>query len=102
MNLFRLSAVLLLGALGAFDAAGQVPPIQQSQERSVFNLQSTRGVPISNTNNVPPGSDGRAPDPSSGSTGTPGQFQSHVHFGAVVRTTNTLTGLINAVTLDLP
>ena len=65
-------------------------PLEIRQDVTLYNLQSQRGVPISTTLGVPPGSDGRAPtraeqlaagltpDPT-----TPNQFQGVVTFGAL-------------------
>src|SRR4051812_23383925 len=57
------------------------------QNRTPYNLQSARGVPISRVAGTPPGSDGRAPDPATEvaphNTPTPNQFQGYFPFGGV-------------------
>jgi len=94
-RLFRhfSGAILLALAAGALPlpAAGQVAlPIQYRRTEAGetwINYQSRAGVPISTTQGVPPGSDGRQPTGNE-STGVPtpptgGQFRSLMSFGAV-------------------
>ena len=79
-------------------AVAQVQPLQIQQQDMLINTdfalginwQSQAGVPLSSTNGVPAGSDGRAPTTSqqitNGLTTAPptlGQFQGFVSFGAV-------------------
>jgi hypothetical protein len=73
--------LLVLGVGLAAHAPAQtlVLPLQQTQDRTPYNLQSQRGVPLSGTPNVPPGSDGRL----TGSVGTSNQFQSFLVFGSL-------------------
>jgi hypothetical protein len=101
-------ALLAFGCL-VFCAAsfGQALPVDIQQDSTHYNLQKTDGVPLSSTVDVPPGSDGRAPSPGSGSVGTANQFQSVVVFGGVVRPLSTNLNanqsyIENAVNLDLP
>ena len=58
----------------------------------IYNLQSLRGVPISTSNGVPPGSDGRMPagltESGSANLAAPNQFQSYTAFGGVAAHTN--------------
>lgn len=91
-------------------------PFELRQDRTDYNYQSLRGVPISSTNGVPPGSDGRAPTPEQQrrdgldeSPASPQQFQSIITVGAVVAPRNTnlnpaLSYAANAAAanLDLP
>lgn len=85
---------LCLGRQGS----AQTPPLQMEQQDMLvnsdfplgINWQSQAGVPLSSTNGVPPGSDGRAPTLSEQLTNglttappTPNQFQGFVCFGAV-------------------
>ena len=69
-----------IAACSAFwTAHAQTLPFEYRESASTPNLQSVRGVPISRTVGVPPGSDGRGPAGNE-STGipvpaTPGQFQ---------------------------
>ncbi|MBI4323655.1 MAG: hypothetical protein HY674_00150, partial [Chloroflexi bacterium] len=101
-------ATLAFGCLGFCAASfGQALPVDIQQDSTHYNLQKTNGVPLSSTVDVPPGSDGRAPSPGSGSVGTVSQFQSAVFFGSSVRpisanldTTKSYAG--NAENLDLP
>ena len=79
-------------------AAAQTQPLQiQQQDMLVnsdfplgINWQSYAGVPLSSTNGVPPGSDGRAPTLSqqisyglTTAPPTPGQFQGFLAFGSI-------------------
>jgi len=61
-------------------------PLAIEQDYTTYNLNSAGGVPISNTNNVPPGSNGKMPTGmnESGSVNLPtaGQFQSLLTVGA--------------------
>jgi hypothetical protein len=94
--------------LGA-SAFSQTLPLELRQAATLYNVVSVRGAPISNTTNDPPGSDGRAPGPGSGSVGTSNQFQHLLSFvGGVGSGTNasrlnpTLSYAANAANLDLP
>jgi hypothetical protein len=80
----RLFGILLLGALSLLNAAAQQPPLALDPAKAQENYQSRRGVPISDTVNVPPGSDGRAPGPVPGPLGTLNQFQSLLSLGGTV------------------
>ena len=80
----RFLGTLLLGALSLLDVAGQQPPLALDPAKARDNYQSRRGVPISDTINVPPGSDGRAPGPVPGPLGTLDQFQSLLSLGGTV------------------
>ena len=92
-----LIAACLCLCLGP-QAAAQTPPLQIQQQDSLVNTdfplginwQSYSGVPLSSTNGVPPGSDGRGPTVSQQFTNglttapaSPNQFQTFVGFGAV-------------------
>ncbi|MCX7867397.1 MAG: hypothetical protein N2438_09765, partial [Limisphaera sp.] len=109
-----------LVAMAPVTLAGHNPvpvlPLELRQDLFLVNFQSLRGVPLSQTNNVPPGSDGRAPTPDEqrnhglpDSPPTPGQFQTWIAFGALAapRNTNLNTALSYAgnaprANLDLP
>jgi hypothetical protein len=88
----RILGALLLGALSLLDAADQQPPLTFNPAKAHENLQTFRGVPLSNipgngqTNDVNYGSDGRAP----ATPGTLNQFQSLLSFGGSLtnKTTN--------------
>lgn len=114
-----LAASSLLGPVPALRAGhNPVPvlPLELRQESLGYNLQSFRGVPLSSTNALPPGSDGRAPTPDTqrehGLTDampTLRQFQSWIAFGALAapRNTNlnpnlTYAGNATRANLDLP
>ncbi|MEW6305985.1 MAG: hypothetical protein AB1705_21120, partial [Verrucomicrobiota bacterium] len=93
------------GLCGA--ALAQALPVDIRQDATHYNLQKTNGVPLSSVVGQPPGSDGRAPSPGSGSVGTANQFQSVVVFGAGVRPISAnlnpnLSYSSNAFNLDLP
>ena len=93
------AAALALGCLGLGpEAAAQTWPLQLVQPallvntnfRLGINWQSKAGVPLSSTNNLPPGSDGRAPTVSQQSSNhlttlppTANQFQGFLGLGAV-------------------
>jgi hypothetical protein len=62
MKLPRYIAALLLVTLSLLNAMGQQLPLFLNSSKDQDNFQSLRGVPISSTNNVPEGSDGRAPE----------------------------------------
>ncbi len=104
---------LVAAALALWVSAGTAQVIQFDQSAVLYstnyqrgvNYRSIRGVPISNTANVPPGSDGREPIPNSAQTN---QFQGFVSYGAVVRpvTSTNLVGTSsfaqNASNIGLP
>jgi hypothetical protein len=76
----------LLGGAGWLKAQQAPTSIQYVWNGATINLQSRRGVPISNVTNSPPGSDGLMPTVLA--TGGPvvpdtGQFQSLLSFGGV-------------------
>lgn len=93
------SAAVALGCLCLWQqAAAQTPPLQLQQQDMLVNTdfklginwQSYAGVPLSSTNGVPPGSDGRAPTVSqqisyglTTAPPTPNQFQGFLGFAAV-------------------
>ncbi len=81
MKLPSFIATLLLSALPLVDALGQELPLVLNSTNTHYNFQSQRGVPISDTVNVPPGSDGRAPGVFPGPLGTLNQFQSLLILG---------------------
>ena len=99
---------VVLGCLGLCASAfGQSLPVAIRQDSTRYNLSSVNGVPLSSTVGVPPGSDGRAPNPGSGSIRTANQFQSAILFTSGVRPmasgldpTKSLDD--NANNLDLP
>ena len=100
---------LLMGAVaGAGPRAFGQTFVEIQQDATAYNLQSTNGVPISDTPGVPPGSDGRAPKASDGPLGTVNQFQSVITFGGLVVPANrdlldgSLSYARNAENLDLP
>ena len=81
-------------------------PLQFAPTSSLINWQSQHGVPLSFTVNVPPGSDGRAPNDTTQVPPT-GQFSSFVSFGSVAAPTTSSLGSAttmagNAVSLGLP
>src|SRR5262245_11417940 len=84
MKLPSFTAALLLVALPWADALGQVLPLAFNPAKAHDNFQTTNGVPISDTRNVPPGSDGRAPGPIPGPLGTLNQFQSLLGLSGTV------------------
>ncbi|MDB6028879.1 MAG: hypothetical protein JWM68_5102, partial [Verrucomicrobiales bacterium] len=80
-----------------------VGPIEFRQVEITYNLQSTKGVPISTTNNNPLGSNGRMPLPAANESGSnlPGntnQFRGFMGFGAIPSPTNRVA-LSNSTTL---
>ncbi len=90
MKTFRLLPFALSWVLVSPGALAQSLPlrtIEFRQSDTPFNLQSQRGVPISSTNGIPPGSDGRmsTTNESYGSLNIPttGQFSSLVPFGGL-------------------
>ncbi len=91
MKLSRILGPLVVGALSLLNAVGQQLPLVNDPATTPYNFQSRRGVPISNTTNVPPGSDGRAPGPVPGPLGTPNQFQGLMTLGGTVRNTTGAT-----------
>ena len=83
------AALILFGSASLLSAAISTP-LEIRQHLTTDNLQSQRGVPLSPTNGVPPGSDGRAPTQaqqiSDGLTINPptvGQFQGLISFGGL-------------------
>ncbi|MCI0534484.1 MAG: hypothetical protein L0Z50_04585 [Verrucomicrobiales bacterium] len=106
MRTLKLAA-LLTGALVCGPAALAQTFVEQRQDSTDYNWQSTGGAPISDTPGTPAGSDGRAPGPVPGPVGTVRQFQSVITFGAgvVPQSSGLATGLSlpqNADPLDLP
>ncbi len=94
--------VLVLG-----DAARGQTYVENQQEKTKYNLNSARGVPLSDASGTPPGSDGRAPAPGSGSVGSPGQYQAAMPFGGVTVPNSaglnpSLSLAANAQNVDLP
>lgn len=115
--------MLALGCLCLWrEGAAQTPPLEYRQRDLLFNTelplglnwQSGAGVPLSATNHVPPGSDGRAPTVSqqislglTTAPASPGQFRAFVGVSAipVQGTTNFSTNLnfaANAKNLHWP
>ena len=116
MNSFlRLRLLWLVPWLTATLVA-QVPklPIELRPDLATINLSSRRGVPLSNTQNTPVGSDGRAPaegtqlPPLPTTAATVRQFSSAMSFGGGVRpvysaqANTNLSLAANAVALNLP
>lgn len=110
-----LPSLALVGHLLAGTAVAQSTFLELREIATTYNYGAVRGVPISSTTNVPPGSDGRAPTPSYqqalGETTVPAttnQFSSFVGFGAVAapRTPDNLASgsslAANAANLGLP
>ena len=62
-SFLRRGAVLLSASFFAAELLAQLPalPLEIRQHVTTYNLQSERGVPLSATEDDPPGSDGRAP-----------------------------------------
>jgi len=121
----RKPAAIILGCLCLClwrSASAQTPPLQLQQQDMLVNRdfqlgidwQSRAGVPLSSTNGIPPGSDGRAPTVSQQLTNglttappSPKQFQGFVSIGAipVQGTTNVNTNAnfaANAQNLNWP
>jgi hypothetical protein len=107
-----LSGVLLL-ALG--QALGQTLPLEIRQDKTLYNYQSAKGVPISTTVDAAIGSDGRAPTASAQGASsltinppTANQFSGFISWGAVAapETPSGLTAGIsysgNAANIKLP
>src|SRR5262249_43185899 len=82
---FPAGPALMVGMfILAPNGLGQALPIEWRPTAPVYNYQSQRGVPISSVVGDPPGSDGRAPSPASGSIGTSNQWQHLLSFAAGV------------------
>ena len=88
-------------------------PVELIESKTTYNITSAKGLPLSDSINNPPGSDGRAPRPGTQvpplppSQANAGQFQSAVFVGAGVRPVASLLDssksmVSNAVALDLP
>src|SRR4051812_31184122 len=85
------SAAVVLGSMALSIAPwAQTMPLELRQEAIPLNWQSQRGAPLSPTNGIPTGSDGRGPSITSQSTNgltinpaTPRQFQGMVSLGAL-------------------
>ena len=97
MEQFRSAIVVALAMLlGASTWGASIQgPLEIKQSLTPYNMHSGRGMPISTTTNVPPGSDGRAPtildqeeDGLPTTLPTTGQFIGATFFGGgVVPTT---------------
>ena len=88
MRMLRNTALVCGGLLLAGGALAQTLPLEVRQDATLYNLQSTNGMPISHLKDNPPGSDGRAPGPNPGPIGTPNQFQSLIVFGGLATPRN--------------
>ncbi|MBI4325986.1 MAG: hypothetical protein HY674_12065 [Chloroflexi bacterium] len=89
MKILRTATLLFLGS-GSLLMAALPTPLETRQHLTPYNFQSQRGVPLSSTNNVPPGSDGRAPTQTqqlaeglTANTPTANQFQHLTPFGGI-------------------
>ena len=118
VSALKRGAVLLSASFFAAELLAQLPalPLEIRQHVTTYNLQSERGVPLSATEDDPPGSDGRAPtqaqQAADGLTLNPpsvGLFRGMVVFGglAAPRTPQNLDetdqiGAENAVNINLP
>ena len=112
LSSFRVALGLAVGALAGGALAATV---EVRQTNLVHNIQSYQGVPISRTVGVPPGSDGRVPDPQdpnqvtlTANAPTPGQFQTFLPFGGLAaprvpgQLADTLSYVANAQNIQLP
>ena len=85
----RLAFAMLLGLWASPEVSGQglIFPLQIDPSATLWNYGSQRGVPISTTPGVPPGSDGRMPTTVEGNPlnppATANQFQGFIAFGGV-------------------
>src|SRR5689334_14828690 len=87
------AAISLWGAALQAATAQVVLPVTLNTIRAHDNWQTTNGVPLSDTRNVPPGSDGRAQGPNPGPLGTPNQFQGlQLSSGVFGSITNRMNG----------
>src|SRR5688572_8565194 len=105
-RLFPL-AILVSACVGLASSSLAQTFVEVRQDSTMYNLQSTNGMPISDTVGVPPGSDGRAPGANPGPLGTAKQFQGKLIFGGLVapRSSGLNAGqsyAANADNLDLP
>ena len=89
MRVLRITGIVLGCQALVFGAQAQTL-LEIQQDETPYNLHSQAGVPLSTTDNVPPGSDGLAPTPgqqeAAGLTPDPAttnQFQGVITFGAV-------------------
>jgi hypothetical protein len=115
MQTIRAGPLLLALLAAAQGAAAPMPPLEIKQDLTLYNLQSSNGVPISSVINNPVGSDGRAPtvevQAAEGLTTTaptPKQFRSFVVFGGLAAPrkplllNSNLSYVANAANIGLP
>ena len=107
----KLSGILCVGLFAIGQAIGQKMPLEIHQDKTLYNYQSAKGVPLSSKAGNPPGSDGRAVKQQSPMTTNPptkNQFSGFISWGAVAAPQtpkNLVTGMGyagNAINIKLP